>query len=161
MLMAVAWLVPMLIHFIPWDGARPLGAHLLPAFWTAFVAVYLYGGKIGGLVALVVPLANLLTTGLPGMDRLGLMTIELVAFVGVSAWMVNRWPSFRLAAPLAWLPARAIAIGVQWLVPSFGYTRDPLDHFMASTATSLAGLGVLLAINAVLVALMSCSPLVG
>ncbi len=38
-LMLVAWLVPFLVHLVPWAGPRPLGVYLLPAFWTAFVAV--------------------------------------------------------------------------------------------------------------------------
>lgn len=153
-LMAVAWLVPFLVHILPWSGARPLGVHLLPAFWTAFVAVYLYGGGIGLLVALVVPIANLLTTGLPTLERTGLMTLELAAFVGVSAVLVHRWPALRFAAPLAWLPAKALVIGAQWAVPVFAYTRNPFDHFLASTSSCLAGLGVLLAINVALVALL-------
>ena len=153
-LMAMAWLVPFLVHILPWSGARPLGVHLLPAFWTAFVAVYLYGGAIGVVVALVVPVANLLTTGLPSLERTGLMTVELVAFVGVSAFLIQRWPAFRLAAPLAWLPAKALTSGLQWLLPVFAYTRNPFDHFVSSTRSCLAGLGVLLAINATLVALL-------
>lgn len=153
-LMAVAWLVPFLVHILPWSGPRPLGVHLLPAFWTAFVAVYLYGGAIGLLVALVVPVANLLTTGMPSLERTGMMTLELAAFVGMAAWMIHRWPALRFAAPLAWLPAKALTIAVQWALPVFVYIRNPLDHFLASTSSCLGGLGVLLAINLTLVALL-------
>lgn len=153
-LMAVAWLVPFLVHIAPWGGARPLGVHLLPAFWTAFVAVYLYGGVIGMLVALVVPVANLLTTGLPTWERTGLMTLELALFVGFAVLLVRRWPTLRLAAPLAWLPAKVLTIAAQWALPVFAYTRDPVDHFLASTTSSLAGLGVMLAINVALVHLL-------
>ena len=39
-LLFVAWLVPFAVHLVPWSGDRPLGAYLLPMFWTAFVAVY-------------------------------------------------------------------------------------------------------------------------
>lgn len=153
-LMAVAWLVPFLVHLIPWAGPRPLGVHLLPAFWTAFVAVYVYGFGTGALVALVVPFANFCTTGLPALERTGLMTVELVAFVGFAALLVNRWPALRLAAPLAWLPAKLLAIAVQWAFPVFDYTRNPVDHFVGSTSNSLAGLGVLLALNLALVQLL-------
>ena len=153
-LMIVAWLVPFLVHLIPWSGPRPLGLHLLPAFWTAFVAVYAYGFGVGLLVALVVPAVNFCTTGLPALDRMGLMSLELVAFVGFAALLVHRWPALRLAAPLAWLPARALAIAVQWALPGFGYTRDPFEHWLGSLSGSLAGLGVLLALNLALVRLL-------
>ncbi|MBA4138756.1 MAG: hypothetical protein C0518_15730 [Opitutus sp.] len=153
-LMVVAWLVPFLVHLIPWGGARPLAAHLLPAFWTAFVAVYVYGFGLGAVVALVVPVVNFCTTGLPTLDRTGLMTLELIAFVGFAALFLRRWPALRLAAPLAWLPAKALTIGVQWALPTFAYSRNPVDHFLSSTAGSLAGLGVLLAANIALVHLL-------
>jgi len=153
-LMVAAWLVPFLVHLVPWDGAQPLGVHLLPAFWAAFVAVYLYGFRIGAVVALVVPAVNLATTGLPTLDRMGLMTIELVAFAGLAALMIRRWPAFRFGAPLAWLGARAVALGVQWSVPAFAYTRNPVEHYASSVVASLAGLGVMLALNLALVSLL-------
>lgn len=153
-LMFVAWLVPFLVHLVPWSGGRPLGVHLLPAFWTAFVAVYLYGRGVGVMVALVVPLLNFLTMGLPAAERVGLMSVEAVAFVVLAAVFVGRWPALRFAAPLAWLGARALALLVQWAVPAFGYTRDPVEHFAGSVVASLAGLGVLLAMNVLLVQLL-------
>jgi hypothetical protein len=153
-LMIVAWLVPFLVHLIPWAGPRPLGVHLLPAFWTAFVAVYVYGFGVGALVALVVPIVNFCTTGLPALERTGLMTLELVAFVGFAALLVHRWPALRLAAPLAWLPAKILTIAVQWALPAFAYTRSPVEHFVSATTASLAGLGVMLAVNIALVQLL-------
>jgi hypothetical protein len=152
-LMAVSWLVPVLVHLVPWDGPRPLGVYLLPAFWTAFVAVYFYGAGVGLLVALVTPVANLLLTGLPMLGMMGMLSLELAGFVAASAWLLRRWPAFRFAAPLAWLPARALAIAVQWAVPAFGDHRNPFAHLRDSTTGSLAGLIVLLVINIALVRL--------
>lgn len=153
-LMVVAWLVPFLVHLVPWSGPRPLGVHLLPAFWTAFVAVYLYGGGIGLLVALVVPVTNLLTTGLPALERVAPMMLELAAFTLVAMWLVRRWPAVSFAAAVAWLVARVVTIAVQWAVPALHYTRDPVEHFLSSAQASLAGIGVLLAINFALVRLL-------
>lgn len=153
-LMVVAWLVPLLVHLIPWSGSLPLGGHLLPAFWTAFVAVYLYGCGIGLLVALVVPVANLLTTGLPALERVAPMMIELATFVMFAGLLLQRWPSLRLSALLAWVPAKTVAILIQWSVPWFDYTRNPVDHFLGMLSSVLAGLGVLLALNVALVHLL-------
>lgn len=153
-LMVVAWLVPFLVHLIPWAGPRPLGVHLLPAFWTAFVAVYLYGAGIGVLVALVVPAVNALTTGLPVSDRVFAMSVELMAYVAFAALALRRWPSLRTIAPLAWLPAYALSLAVQWAVPAFAYGRNPFAHFAGTLANVWPGLLVLLALNAVLVRLL-------
>lgn len=153
-LMVVAWLVPFLVHLIPWSGPRPLGVHMLPAFWTAFVAVYLYGGGVGVLVALVVPVVNTLTTGLPVSDRVLAMSVELLAYVALAAVAVRRWPSFRFVAPLAWLPAYALSLAVQWAVPTFGYARNPIAHFGATLGNVWPGLLVLLAVNVALVHLL-------
>ncbi|HLP26560.1 MAG TPA: hypothetical protein VK477_12845 [Acidobacteriota bacterium] len=153
-LMVVAWLVPFLVHLVPWSGPRPLGVHMLPAFWTAFVAVYLYGGGVGVLVALVVPVVNTLTTGLPVSDRVLAMSVELIAYVALAALAVRRWPSLRLVAPLAWLPAYALSLGGQWAVPTFGYARDPIAHFGGTLANVWPGLVVLFVVNTVLVRLL-------
>ncbi len=151
-LMAVAWLVPFLVHVLPWDGPRPLGAHLLPAFWTAFVAVYLYGFGVGALVALVVPVANLLTTGLPVPERVVLLSLELVLFAGFAAWFLRRWPALRLASVLAWLPAMALTVAVRWVWSDT--PRPVLDTIVGNASGALAGLGVLLALNLALVQLL-------
>lgn len=64
-LLAVAWLVPLAVHLVPWSGERPFEAYLQPMFWATFVAAYFYGGRIGLLVGLFALAANLLVTGLP------------------------------------------------------------------------------------------------
>lgn len=153
-LMAVAGAVPFLVHLVPWGGTRPLEVHLLPAFWTAFVAVYLCGFRIGAAVALVGPAIQFVATGLPGAERVGLMAIEGVAFAGLAAALVRRWPGVRWAAPLAWLAACALVVAVQWAVPAFESARPPLEHYVSTVVSSLAGLGAMLAINVALVALL-------
>ena len=149
-LLAVAWLVPFLVHIAPWSGAQPLGVYLLPVFWTAFVAVYFYGAAVGLAVGLITPAVNLVFTGLPLPLYISLMALEVFLFVLIAATALSRWPNFRLAAPLAYLAAKAVAIGLQWGIPVFDYHRDPVDHWLASLQNGLAGLGVLLAINLLL-----------
>ena len=146
-LVVVAWLVPFLVHLIPWGGARPLGVYVLPVFWTTFLAVYFYGALPGLAIGLVAPLVNIVFTGLPALRMAGTMGMEVAFFVGVAALLAGRWPAFWLAAPLAWVAAKALAIGVQFLVPAFGYSGQPVQHLMRSTQNGLAGLAVLAAIN--------------
>ena len=151
-LMVVAGVIPMAVHLIPWAGARPLGVHLLPVFWTTFAAVYLCGVGTGIVVGLVAPAVNLALTGLPAPGSLVLVAAEACLFAVYSGIFIRRWPGGRLLAPLAYLAAKATAIGVQWAVPAFAYTRDPFDHWVGSVTDGLAGLGVLFAINVALIA---------
>lgn len=150
-LAAVAWLVPFLVHLIPWAGGRPLGVYLLPVFWTTFVAVYFYGGLVGLAIGLVTPLLNLALTGLPAWSAVGAMGLEALFFALGAAVMTRRWPAFWCAAPLAWVAAKALTIGVQWLVPAFHYADQPGPHLLRSTENGLTGLGVLAVINWLLV----------
>ena len=150
-LLAVAWLVPFLVHIAPWTGVRPLGVYLLPVFWTTFVAVYFYGAALGLAVGLITPAVNLVLTGLPLSGYIGLMALEVFLFVLVTAVCLSRWPNLRLAAPLAYLAARAATITLQWAIPAFDYHRDPVDHWLSNLQNGLAGLGLLLAINLLLV----------
>lgn len=151
-LLALAWLLPVLVHLIPWAGHRPMGIYLLPVFWTTFVAVYFYGAACGLLVGLVTPGLNLLLTGLPAMKVFGLMSLEVAFFSLVAALLVIRWPNFRFAAPLAYLAAKAAAIMIEFVMPAFSVTENPLRHLARSTQNGLAGLAVLALVNLLLVA---------
>jgi hypothetical protein len=64
-----------------------------------------------------------------------------------------RWPGFSFTAPVAFLAAKAAALAVQFFVPAFGFSGNPLLQLAAATQNGLAGLVVLSAINAFLVAL--------
>ena len=150
-LLLVAGLLPFLIHLLPWSGDRPLGAHLLPMFWTTFVAAYFYGPKIGVLVGLFAPTLNLVITGLPAWKFLGLMSVELTVYALLAAWAVRRLPRFILIAPLGYLVAR---LAVTTLQIALGVVEDagpPLAFLAQVVWGSLAGLVVLSAMNAALV----------
>jgi hypothetical protein len=151
-LVAVAWLVPFLVHLVPWSGARPLGVYTLPIFWTTFLAVYFYGALPGLAIGLVTPLVNLALTGLPAFRMTGMMGLEIALFVGAAALLLARWPGMWVAAPLAWVAAKAASIGLQFLIPAFDYSGEPLAHLWRSTQNGLIGLGVLAVINWMLTA---------
>jgi hypothetical protein len=150
-LVAAAWLVPVLVHLIPWAGPRPIGAYLLPVFWPTFIAVYFYGALPGLAVGLVSPLVNLALTGLPSLSSVGLMGLEVALFVGFAAVLVTRWPAFWFAAPAAWLAGKAALIGGQALLAA-GPAEPPLAHWLRSTENGLVGIGMLAVINWLLVA---------
>ena len=128
-----------------------MGVYVLPVFWTTFLAVYFRGAVTGLLVGLVTPLINLLVTGLPVSLTVGSMGLEVVFFVLGAAWLVRCWPGLMLAAPLSWVAAKGLAIGVQYFIPAFAEHDYPWQHLARSTQNGLAGLVVLTAINILLV----------
>jgi hypothetical protein len=151
-LVVVAWLVPFLVHTIPWAGPRPLGVYVLPLFWTSFIAVYFYGALPGLVIGMVAPLVNMLLTGQPELRGLGNLGLEMTLFVTAASLFVTRWPGFWLGAPLAWLAAKASVIAIQFLVPAFEYTGSPVAHLGRSLQNGLTGLGMLAVINWLLAA---------
>lgn len=146
-LLALAWAVPFVVHLIPWTGERPLGAHLLPAFWTVFAAAYLFGPRIAAVTALVLPVVNLVLTGLPAAAQVGWFAAELVLFAVLAAAGVRRWSRLPLVAPLAYLAARLVVVEIQALV------RGQANYAAigASLAAASAGLVVLALLNLALV----------
>ncbi len=147
-LLALAWAVPFALHLVPWSGERAIGVYLVPMFWTAFVAVYFYGLRVGLVVALFAPAVNLAITGLPALERLSLVSFELTLFTLI-AWLgVRRVPAWWVVAPLAWVVAR---IGYTLLQVLLGSARHAdAGYFLESVVRTLPGLAVLLAINFVL-----------
>jgi hypothetical protein len=146
-LLAVAWLIPFLVHVLPWSGTRPLGAHLLPMFWATFAAVYFYGLRVGLLTGLFAPVINLIATGLPALQFLSVLAFELAIFA-VFAWlMTRRSRAFWLTAPLGYVVAKICSSTVQLFMAPFGDLREPLRFFLGSLQNGLAGLAVLMLIN--------------
>jgi len=152
-LMAAAWLVPFAIHLLPWSGDRPLGAHLLPMFWASFVAVYLYGARIGLLVGLFSPIVNLVVTGMPALRWLSVLGFELVIFVLFAWWTVRRTPKIWLIAPMAYVVAKVCSTFVHLLLAPFGSLGEPGSFFIGSLRTGLLGLAALAAVNYALILL--------
>ncbi len=147
-LLALAWLVPFLVHLVPWTGVRPLGAHLLPLFWAAFAAVYLFGLRTGLLVGLFAPALNLALTGLPALSRLAMLGFEITVFVAVVWWLVRRGRTAWYLAPLAYVAAKltgTILLFVAGSVPVSAWLALP-----TSLLATLPGLAVLTGVNLML-----------
>ena len=107
-LLVLAWLVPFLVHLVPWSGARPLGAYVLPVFWATFVAVYFYGTAAGLMTGLFAPALNLLVTGQPEWRMFGSISLELVVFVLATTWAVRQAPRIWVWAPLGYMLAKTV-----------------------------------------------------
>ena len=150
-LLALAWLVPFLVHLVPWVGERPLGAYLLPFFWVTFVAVYFYGLTAGLLTAVFAPLVNLLVTGLPAWKFSGSMALELVIFVAFVAWSIRQSPRFWLWAPVGYFVAKTITGLLVTTSAVIGHADAAGYFFYHLVVGGAAGLLVLTLINGALV----------
>lgn len=144
-LLAVAWLVPFLVHLVPWTGARPLGAHLLPMFWTALAAVHLFGLRTGLLVGLFAPALNLALTGLPAWSRLAMLGFEITVFVALVWWLTCRGRTAWYWAPLAYVVAKLASALLLLLGAGKSVALLP-----GSLLAALPGLAVLAGVNLVL-----------
>lgn len=150
-LLIVAWLVPFLVHLLPWSGPRPIGAYLLPMFWTVFVAIYFYGAITGLVTALVVPVVNLIVTGLPSWNYTVITLGEGVVYVIAALLLLRRFPRLWLNAALAYVAAKLVVTAIQGLLGQLSAT--PLTNLGHSLERAFAGLAVLAVINATLVQL--------
>jgi len=146
-LMVSAWLIPLGVHLIPWQGSTPLGAHLLPMFWATFVAVYLYGSTVALTAGLLAPAINLALTGLPAWRFLAVLSFELVIFALVTVWLTRRTPGIWLWAPLGYVVAKLASTGLQASTHVFGEIGTPGTFLLSSLTNAWAGLGLLTLIN--------------
>lgn len=148
-LLVLAWLVPFLVHLVPWAGVRPLGAHLLPLFWAGFAAVYLFGLRTGLLVGLFAPALNLALTGLPALSRLAMLGFEITVFVALVWWLVRRGRTAWYLAPLAYAAAKVAGtflLFVAGAAPATAWLAVPASLLAAGPGLAvLAGLSLVLA----------------
>lgn len=157
LLLLAAWVVPFVVHLIPWNGARPIGAYLLPMFWTTFVATFLYGGRIGALVGVFVPLLNVVMTGLPDPVRVGASAAELGVFSLLVALLVARNRRSLLVGPLAYAGAKLTAVALVAGLRGDASGLAP-SAWGASFGRAVGGLAVLVVIHWVMLRLPPNAP---
>jgi hypothetical protein len=139
---AAALLLPLLFHLLPASGGVPLGARLLPIFYAPFLAAIFFGPVVALVAALGAPTLNHLLTGRPASEMVGLLTLELLLFVGLILVARARWPRSPIIAPAAYLLAHFLAGAVLGL---------PWETSAASLYRALPGVAVLLALNVAVV----------
>jgi hypothetical protein len=150
-LLALSWLIPFVVHLVPWSGARPLGAYVLPAFWATFIAVYFFGAAAGLVTGLFMPAVNLLLTGLPAWRSFGSISLELVIFVLVTTWAVRQAPRVWLWAPLGYALAKTVTALTLATTATIGRPDAAGYFFTHLLVGNGAGLVALALINLVLV----------
>ena len=147
-LLTIASVLPLLVHLIPPYQGTPMGAILLPMFYVPLIALLFYRTHVGVIVAVLAPIINYLITGLPHWQFIALLGFELLVFTLIANQLLHSEMLAWVAAPLAFLLAKATAAGVLVFVPLLEST-EPLVYFSNALSYAVPGILLLWAINVV------------
>jgi niacin transporter len=139
-------LLPILVHLIPFSGAAPLGAYLLPMFVASSLAVYYLSPAGLVLSAMLAPVLNHFLTGMPTMAVLPGLIAELALFSLITWWLVHKRPEMVGISDLAVVSAKLLVWASGLLLGSgvaFGL-------FLSGILTAVPGLLALLAVELLL-----------
>jgi hypothetical protein len=142
------WLVPFLIHFIPFSGIVPLGARLLPIFYAPLVAAWIFHPVVAIASSLLMPFINHSFTGMPTFNVAVMLSMELSVFSLVLMIYKNRYPHLPILAPFAVVAGKAVSALLLFFIPLVSLL--PWAYFTSSVTNAIPGLLILLALNLML-----------
>jgi hypothetical protein len=143
-LLGLAVTLPLIVHQIPTIGGVPWGARLLAMFVAPFVGLFLFQFRLALVPALMAPILNSQLFGSPAWHLVGLLTIELVVFTAVAAVLLKSNRRWWVAAPLAFLAAKAFSGFTVVSSGVIGQSISAGSYIAESVAVGLPGLGVLI-----------------
>ncbi len=146
--LAIASVLPWLIHLVPPHQGTPMGAILVPLFVVPLIALLWYPSAVALIVAAAGPALSFLVTGLPQGPMLVLLTVELIVFTLVASQLLRASTLGWVAAPLAFVFAKTVSLIVLTLFP-FLSQLEPLTYFRTSLSVTLPGVLLLGAINVI------------
>jgi len=143
-------LLPIIVHVIPFSGAQPLGAYLLPMFVAPLVAAF-YISPVGLILAAVLaPMINSALTGMPQVPLLYFVTSELIVFSSIVFWIVQKGKMFPGFSALAFVLAKVVVVVPKILILSGGLTLSAIRQNLTGLAVSIPGILVLVVVERLL-----------
>jgi hypothetical protein len=139
-MLAISVIMPVMVHMVPSFSAVPIGAMLIPMFYTPLIAIILFRPHMAIIAGLFSPLLNSLLTGNPTTEKILILTFELVLFSLIAYLIQRRWRYFCGAAVLAYVTTVLI---VSCMLRS-------LDFFLSTIANSFVGIIILFLLNIIL-----------
>lgn len=150
-LMGMAVLFPVFMHFLPsWDDG-PLGARLLPIFWAPLMAAFHFRLSLAVAFAALTPWVNHFLTGHPLPGMAALLMVELLLFAVWIRLLVAKWqPRWWMgsAAYLLTKPFSGLAIVA---LPNLTGRSDYLGHLTSALTRSWPGILLLALVGALAV----------
>lgn len=141
--LALAFLAPYIVHFIPsWDDS-PVGAKLLPIFYAPLIAALTRKAHVSIVVALMAPWLNHVLIGMPSVQMAFVMSIELLIFSLTVERLARKFTGQAWLGPAGYLFAKPLSLLILWILP--GYLTGPpsLTHLANSLMNAWPGLVVL------------------
>lgn len=137
---ALAAVLPFVVHLAPPVGGVQLGARLLPIFLAPFVAAALFHPAVAIAAALATPTLNRLLTGRPTPELAVQLTLELLVFAAIVLIAARRDARLAWVGPVAYLAAKAAALAALALA---GAATIVPAAFATSLGHALPGLALL------------------
>ncbi|NIP17277.1 MAG: hypothetical protein GWM87_03285 [Xanthomonadales bacterium] len=141
--LALAFLAPYVVHFIPsWDDS-PIGAKLLPIFYAPLIAALTRKAHVSIVVALMAPWLNHVLIGMPPVPMAFILTVELLLFSAIAERMARNHKGKAWLGPLSYLLAKPASLAILLLVPGFLPGVPSAAQFAQSLMNAWPGLAVL------------------
>jgi hypothetical protein len=135
--LGLMWLIPFLIHLIPFSGTVPLGARLLPIFYAPLLAAWLFNPFVAIVSGLLMPFINHTLTGMPTFGVAVTVSVELSVFSLILTAYKNRSPRLPLLAPLAVIVGKFISALLLLIIPLV--PLSPWHYFTSSVVNAIPG----------------------
>jgi hypothetical protein len=143
MFLALAFLAPYVVHFIPsWDDS-PIGAKLLPIFYAPLVAALTRKAHVSIVVALMAPWLNHVLIGMPSIPMAIILTVELLVFSTLAERLARNYRGKAWLGPVSYLLAKPVSLLVLLLVPGILDGTPSVLQFARGVVNAWPGLGIL------------------
>lgn len=141
--LALAFLAPYVVHFIPsWDDS-PIGAKLLPIFYAPLIAALTRKAHVSIVVALMAPWLNHVLIGKPSVGMAIIMTVELLIFSMVVERLARKYKGQAWLGPVSYLLAKPVSLLILLMVPGFLHGIPTIEGLLNSVINAWPGLGIL------------------
>jgi len=141
--LALAFLAPYVVHFIPsWDDS-PVGAKLLPIFYAPLIAALTRKAHVSIVVALMAPWLNHVLIGMPSVPMAFILTVELLFFSVIVERLARKHAGQAWLGPVSYLLAKPVSLVILWLIPGFLPGVPSVTQLANSLMNAWPGLAVL------------------
>lgn len=142
-LVALALLLPLMVHLLPsWDDS-PLGAKLLSIFYAPLLAAALGRTGLGLAAALCSPWLNLLLTGKPLPPVAAMLMVELVLFTTIARALIHYRGIRAWTGPASYLLLKPVTCLLLLLFPNWMPWATPLGAVTGAVLNAWPGIVVL------------------